>query len=278
MSRAVSLDHVGVVGRDLDGLAEMFGRLGFCLTPLARHAGGRTGNRCVMLRQGYLELIATVDGGASATIDRFLARHGGAHIVALGVGDEDAALARLRRAGIDQAQMSHTDRAVDDAEPDGMRARFALITSPDLEAARINLIHHLTPETVWQERFLSHPNHAAALAEVIIVAATPAVTAAGLSRVAGRPLAPDPRGGYALDLPQGRLRIVPPDGAAALLPGTLASPEPRIAGIVVRTDDGNRSLLDRLRQQGIAHLVADERVLVDAGGCTLRFDGTAPVR
>lgn len=277
MSGAASLDHVGIVGGDLDGLADVFGRLGFCLTPLARHAGGRTGNRCVMLRQGYLELIATVDGGSSATIDRFLARHSGAHIIALGIEDEGAALDRLHRAGIGQAQVSHTDRAVDDADPDGMRARFALVTSPDLDAGRINLIHHLTPEAVWQERFLSHPNHAVALAEVIIVAAVPAVTAAGLSRVAGRPLAPDPRGGYALDLPQGRLRIVPPEGTAALLPGTCASPEPRVAGIVLRTDDGNHSLLARLGQQGLLHRITDDSVLVDARGCTLRFEGAAPV-
>ena len=206
MSDATALDHVGVVGRDVAVLAAEFEQLGFCLTPLARHAGGRTGNRNVMLRPGYIELLSVVDGGRSATLDRFLARYAGIHILALAIDDETAALARLRRAGFAQAAVSHTDRAVDDADPAGPRARFALVTPPDPPEGRIHLIRHLTPEALWQERFLHHPNHAIALEEVVLVVAEPAATAARLSRLAGRPVVPDPAGGYALDLPRGRVR------------------------------------------------------------------------
>ena len=88
---ARSIDHVGVVGPGLDAMAAMFERAGFVLTPTAAHEGGRTGNRCAMLDGGYIELVATLPGGASATLDRFLARHAGAHILALGVDDEAAA-------------------------------------------------------------------------------------------------------------------------------------------------------------------------------------------
>ena len=42
MSGADSLDHVGIAGRDLDAMAAAFERLGFQLTPLARHSGKRT--------------------------------------------------------------------------------------------------------------------------------------------------------------------------------------------------------------------------------------------
>ena len=74
MNQATGLDHVGIVGRDLGSLAAAFEATGFHLTPLARHAGGRTGNRCAMFAEGgYLEPISTVDGGTSATLDRFLA-------------------------------------------------------------------------------------------------------------------------------------------------------------------------------------------------------------
>jgi 4-hydroxyphenylpyruvate dioxygenase-like putative hemolysin len=98
---AIGLDHVGIAGADLDALAEAFSRLGFHLTPRAAHAGGRTANRCIMLRDGgYLELMATVPGQRSATLDRFLATGSGAHILALAVADETAARDRLRRAGI----------------------------------------------------------------------------------------------------------------------------------------------------------------------------------
>ena len=91
MSNAAALDHVGVVGRDVAVLAAEFENLGFCLTPLARHAGGRTGNRNVMLRRGYIELLSVVDGGSSATLERFLARYAGIHILSLAIADETAA-------------------------------------------------------------------------------------------------------------------------------------------------------------------------------------------
>ncbi len=78
MSQAVALDHIGVVGGDLAALAAQYERLGFSLTPRALTADGRIANRCVMLRQGYLELMALAPGGSSATVARMLARHAGA--------------------------------------------------------------------------------------------------------------------------------------------------------------------------------------------------------
>ena len=80
MNQATGLDHVGIVGPDLPTLAAAFDAVGFYLTPLARHAGGRTGNRCAIFAEGgYLELMSTIDGGTSATLEKFLARHVGAH-------------------------------------------------------------------------------------------------------------------------------------------------------------------------------------------------------
>src|SRR3984957_16270459 len=121
---AIGLDHVGIVGADLDALARAFSGLGFHLTPYATHASGRTSNRCVMLRDGgYLELIATVPGRSSATLDQFLARGPGAHILALAVADETAAVDRLRRAGV-AAKASVTSR---DTDRERVTARFALV-------------------------------------------------------------------------------------------------------------------------------------------------------
>ena len=260
MSQAVSLDHVGVVGRDLDTLAAAFAAVGFSLTPLARHAGGRTGNRCVMLRQGYIELLATMPGGSSATLDRFLAQRPGAHILALGITDEAAVAARLACAGIAAAR-SEADRAVDDADPDGLRARFVLLTPPDRPEGRFHLVRHLTPEALWQDRFLHHPNHAVALVEAVIRAPVPAEAAAALSRLGGRPVVPDPAGGYALILPQGRVRVLPGEGGAL------------IAALTLRTDDANAGLLRWLADHAVPHVVEEAVVVVEAGGVALRFVG-----
>ena len=270
-SGAEALDHVGVVGRDLTELADAFERLGFLVTPVARHPGGRTGNRCVMLRQGYIELISVLPGGASETLDRFLARYAGVHVLALAVVDEAATVERLRRAGIGQASLSHTGRAVDDAEPGGLRARFALITTPDPPEGRVNLVRHLTPEALWQERFLHHPNHASALVEVVLAVPRPAETAAYLSRLAGRPVVPDAASGYALTLPRGCIRLLPPAALASVFAGTLPPMLPWIAGMTLHTDDGNAALLGLLHERELPYRVAEDAVLVEGGGATLRF-------
>lgn len=271
MSQAETLDHVGVVGQDLGILAEAFARLGFTLTPTAHHAGGRTGNRCIMLRHGYIELLAKIDGGTSATLDRFLARYPGIHIVAFSVADEADALARLRHAGIDAPAPSVTERLVDDADPTGPRARFALLTPPDLPEGRVHLIRHLTPEALWQDRFMAHPNHAASLEEVVLGVADAAAAAARFSRLAGRAVMPDPVGGYALTLPHGRVRIVPSEVLPQAIRGLAAPVVPFIGGLTVATDDANVTVRHVLAERGIPYRVRGGAVQAAAGGVVIRF-------
>jgi len=298
---AQSLDHTGIVTRDLNAAAAQLEAVGFTVTPLARHAGGRTGNRCVMLQAGYLELVATVDGGASATLDRFLARYAGVHILALGMADEVAVADRLRRAGITAPAVTWTERAVDDTDPAAPRARFGLITPSDppeevvdqggvdqgvvhhgqvhhgqvyqgqVYQGRVHLIRHMTPEALWQDRFLSHANHATALTEAVLVVEEPARTAAWFARLAGQPLVPDPVDGYALPLPRGRLRIVPRRASDALLgvpePPTL----PWIAGLTLTTADTMAALRRLLAERSVPHQIRGEVVLVAVCGVNLRF-------
>ena len=123
--QATALDHVGIVGPDLACLAAAWTRLGFQLTPLARHEGGRTGNHCVMLDGSYLELVATLPGGTSATLARFLGRYAGIHILAARIDDDAAALVRLARAGFGDLHASHTERALDDSDPTSPRVGFS---------------------------------------------------------------------------------------------------------------------------------------------------------
>jgi hypothetical protein len=266
MNYATELDHVGIVGHNLGSLAAAFEAVGFHLTPVARHAGGRTGNRCVMLRNGgYLELLSTIDGGKSATLDRFLARFEGAHIIALRIDDENAVLERLRLAFGAAPEISHTNRAVDDTETDGSRVRFSLITPPDPPEGRVHLIRHQTPDALWQTGFLRHPNRAVALDQVVLVAPEPATTAAWYSRLAGRPVAPDPAGGYALALTRGRIRMLPP--------GVFDAPTPPcIAALTLRTSDGTAAIRRLLDARGTRYAVADDSIQVKVAGVTLRFN------
>lgn len=258
---AAALDHVGVVTRDLVATARQYERLGFTLTPFGRSADGRIGNRCAMLRRGYIELTAIADTSrGSATLDRLLARYAGIHIIALAISDELSEVQRLARAGMDSAAVSF-ERSVDGLDASTVHARFKVIAAPEQPEGRINLVRHLTPELLWQEKLLVHANSAVAIEEVLVASVDPADTAARFSRIAGRPVIPDPAGGYALELGRGRV---------LLQAGTAA---PRIVGVTLRTGDANAAI-KRIVQHGISHRTRGGALTVDAdeaGGALLRF-------
>jgi len=283
-SVAASLDHLGVAGRDLAALAAAYERLGFTLTPLARHSGRRTpegpiepfatGNRCVMLREGYLELIAILDPARYSDMRAALERGAGLYIIALGMDDEAANLARLRRAGIDLPGAAYLERPVDDADPRSPIARFARLPLPDAPEGKLQLVRHFTPEAIWQTRFLDHANRAEALAEVILAVESPAEAGARFSRLAGLPLVPDPAGGLRLDLARGAVRLLPPESLPRVLPGITVPSLPFIAGMALRTADRGAAIRRRLAERGVPHREHDDAVMVAAeacGGASLLF-------
>lgn len=281
MSRATALDHVGVAGRGLGELAAAYGRLGFTLAPLARHSGRRapggpieafgTGNRCAMLRQGYIELVGVVDPAAFNFVGDYMGRYDGIHVLALATDDAEAAASRLRASGMDVPGAVALERLVDDAYPDGPRARFARVRPPEAPEAETFLIQHFTPEALWQERFTTHANACVALDEVVMSVPDPAATARRLSLLAGRDAAPED-GGFVIALPRGRLRMLPPD--AEPFPGAAVPAAPSVAGIALRTSDGNASLRRVLEANAIPHRILGTDVLVPpeaAGGACLLF-------
>ncbi len=275
-AKAQGVDHVGVVTADLKSGAAAWRRLGFSVTALARHgnnaADGRivptgTGNHCVMLRQGYVELIGMVDpNAASATLARFLRAYTGIHVLTFAVADAAAAQTRLRLAGL-EADLIVSARPADPADPAGPQARFVRLPLTDADP-RLQLLQHSTPELVWQERFLTHPNHAVALEAVIVAAADPAGFAARVSRAAGVAMVPDPLGGFALRLAQGEVRILPEAALTRVFPGTAAPALPFIAGMILRTDDGNAAAARLLA--GVAR-PAPGGLAAEIGGVAILF-------
>ena len=258
---ATGIDHVAVVAADLDACAADWARLGFALTPRAVHRDGAgvttgTGNVCAMLRQGYVEILAVVDAAKpSGTLARFLSHYAGIHILSLAVDDEEAALARLGRAGF--------ETAIARSEREG--ARFARLPLGEADP-RLQLIRHETPELVWREEFLTHPNHAVALEEVVVVDDPAARFAARLARAAGVPLGPDRATGYALKMGAGMVRVLQPEEAASVFPGLAVGHLPCIAGISLRTDDGCAAVAG----MGIARAV-EGGWLAEAGGTQVLF-------
>ena len=264
---ASGLDHAGIVTADLDALAAAFLALGFHLTPCAAHASGRTANRCVMLPDGgYLELMAAVPGQTSATLDRFLGIGAGAHILALEIDDEAAARARLSRAGLHVGEALVTERLVDQAAPEGPRARFHLLTPPDAPEGRVLLIRHATRDLLWRPEVTAHPNGALSLEEAVYAAADPATAMTWLSRLSGQPFSPDPLGGYRLSLGKGAIRVLPRAVAASLFPCI-----PAEAASPLRGMSAGPALV------GLTLAARDPRPeAVHVGGVALRFAPVSP--
>lgn len=286
-----SLDHIGVAVPDLEAAAETYRRLGFQLTPLQQQAGPLepggpvirwgSANHCAMLRQGYLELIGIVDPALyDNQLSRFLARYHGIHIMALGIADAEAAVERLRRSGLVVSGIRPMQRPV--ATPEGTsEVRFKRVPLADAPEGRIQLIEHLTPELMWQDHLLAHPNRAVALTETVLCVADIAETAERFTRLAGS--APLRHGRARIFVfAAGRLVLCDPaslgDFMTDLEPPTL----PWFAGFSVATDDGNeavRQILLRNRIEFAEHGGGDLVVpAASACGAACRFQPHAPSR
>lgn len=297
MTMALALDHVGLCARDPAPLWAAWERLGFALSPVAQQSGRRTpdgpvepfgsGNRCAFLRHGYVELLGILDASLFANgVDRFLDRYPGMHILALGMDDAEANLARLRRGGMEIPGIAWLQRPVEaGAPPGGPIARFARLPFPDAPEGRVQLVQHLTPELVWDARWMGHRNGADALESAILVSANPAETTARLARLAGVPAEPDSLAGFRLRLPgaaraagpespqmETRIRILPPEALGRALPGVLAPSLPFMAGMVIRTTDKSASARALLRDLPLRE--SPEGVMVPpehAGGAAVVF-------
>ncbi len=217
---ALALDHVGVAVHDITAARAAWTRAGFALTP-----GGR-----IMLRQGYVELLAQDGARPSTTLAAMLAQGEGAHVLSLRVAEADAAAARLRCAGF-AAEVLENSRPGE--APRSGTARFRRVPLTDA-LPRLQLIEHATPAVVWHPDLLEQPNGVLALAEVVVVADPPACFAARLSRVAGRGLAPTD-GAFLLRLDHGAVRVLSPDAFRRQWPEA-APPRslPRIAALALR--------------------------------------------
>src|SRR3954469_10276300 len=95
------IDHTLVGVRDLDAARKAWETLGFTLTPRGRHIGWGTGNYCVMLESGYIELLGAVDPTQFLNnLDGFLEKREGLMGLAFGTDDAAACAAALKSAGV----------------------------------------------------------------------------------------------------------------------------------------------------------------------------------
>ena len=176
----LTVDHVAHFVPDMEQAAIDFAKLGFTLTPFSAQShrlapdgplvAAGTGNRCVMLKRGYIEcLTPTGDTPVADQLRAAIARYTGVHLVAFGTATPELEHARLARNGYAPAVPVALQRQITTPEGEDT-ARFTVVRVPPgtMPEGRIQFCQHHTPELVWQSRWLAHANHADALNAVIV--------------------------------------------------------------------------------------------------------------
>jgi len=231
----IFLDHVAHFVADPESAGRALARAGFAPTPVSIQvnldpAGGPsrptgTGNVTCMLDRGYLEvLFRTADTPLGREFDAAAARYRGVHLAAFAVADARAAHARLAQSGFRMQPLVGMQRPVETAAGADIAAFTVVRVAPgEMPEGRIQALTHLTEPTVWQPRWLTHPNGAIGLLDVVIAETDVEEAARRFQRFLDRDAYAN-QVGPAFHLDRGRVQLVAPPSLARLFPG-LAIPD-----------------------------------------------------
>jgi hypothetical protein len=249
---AVFLDHIAHFVPTMDAAAAALEQCGFRLTPFTaqtnlvdgKRVPAGTGNRCVMFRRGYVEILAATGHTPLARqLNERLLRHVGLHLVAFSSADAAAEHRRLAAAGFPVLPLVDMRRPVaTEAGEEEARFTIARISPGPMPEGRVQFLTHHTENLVWREDYLDHPNGAQALAAIWIAAADPSEPAERFVRFTGRPAQRD-GAVTTIALERGALHFATPDFLAGEVGIRLGPPLPYIAGCEIEV-----ASLDRLRQ------------------------------
>src|ERR1700694_340336 len=210
------LDHVSHLVRDLDAAAGLLEQLGFKVTPLSIQevSGSPVGaNRCVMLEQGYIEILTPT-----------LEPEPGLRLACFGTPDAEGEHRRLADHGFEPQPLVDLQRKLD-----SNTVRFKVVRPGPgkMPEGRIQYVQHLTPQHIWRKEYLGHANGVVDLRALFVVADAPPQAAARWGRFTG--LLPQPDGEMgALEPQRGHVRIGTAEALGKLLGDV--QPAPALAG------------------------------------------------
>jgi hypothetical protein len=220
------LDHVAHFVPDLGAAARLAESLGFAVTPESAHraqgAPAGTSNRCIMLEEGYIEILApTLDTPSARRVRSRMDLYDGVHLACFGTPDAQAEHRRLAEHGFEPEPVVDLQRTLET----GKRVRFSVVYVPPakMPEGRIQYVQQLTPEVIWDTPSLAHANGVTALKAVYVVADDPAQVAARWARFAG--LLPRPEGDLVrLDCARGQVFVATRHDLVQILGAAPAAP------------------------------------------------------
>jgi hypothetical protein len=227
----IFLDHVGHFVRDPDAASAALRRAGFAPTPISIQANPDgtptgTGNVTAMLRRGYLEMLfKTADTPLGLEFAAAVEGHAGLHLVAFSVVDGEKAHKRVADAGFPMRPLVQFRRPVETESGSGFAAFTVVrVERGAMAEGRIQMLQHRTEGTVWQKRWLDHPNGAIGFLDMVIASADPTEAAGRFARFTGR-AARATTAGQMIGLDRGQVQIMTAGGFGALFPDV---PIPRL--------------------------------------------------
>jgi hypothetical protein len=242
----LNVDHVSHFVADLDAAARACEALGLKVTPTSvqQTPEGPVGasNRCVMLEEGYIELLSpTHDTPAANRMRTLMQRYDGVHLVCFGTPDAEGEHRRLAAHGYEPQPVVHLERMVAEG-----KAQFRVVRLPPekMPEGRIQYVEQMTPQHLWR----ADQVNALRLQEVFVVADDPVAAAARWARFAA--LLPGAEAnGVRLQTARGSIFIGTRATVAKLLGDAPAAPA--IAGYALAARNPER-LATRCKQAGIA--------------------------
>lgn len=258
----IFLDHVGNFAADADAATAALVSAGFFATPRSVQVGPDgvltgTGNVTAMFASGYIEVLyKTADTTLGRELDAAISRYAGVHLAAFSVSDASAAHRRLELSGFRMRPIAHMQRPVDTAAgPDIAKFTVTRVERGEMAEGRMQILAHHTEAAVWQPRWLTHPNGATGLANVVIASANVGEAAARFSRFTGRPVAENAFG-RAIRLDRGGVQLMTAEMFAKLAPD-IAPPSLPFIGLYAITVRSLAVLRESLQRGGVPFAARD---------------------
>jgi catechol 2,3-dioxygenase-like lactoylglutathione lyase family enzyme len=259
------LDHLVLCVRDLDAARAFYARLGFTLTPKARHPFG-TENSLVQLDGNFLELLAVADRDLikppvpgefafAAFNERFLAAREGMSMLVFASDDARRDQCEFAASGLETyAPFDFSRQAM---LPDGKAATvgfsLAFVTDKRMPDAAFFVCQQHAPQYFWKKEYQKHRNGALAVDEVVMVAPAPRALAGFFAKLQPDGIIGDKDGALAVATSRGAITVLDPAAFAARFPDGAAPAvaTPHFAAYRVRVED-LAATEELLRANGVA--------------------------
>jgi catechol 2,3-dioxygenase-like lactoylglutathione lyase family enzyme len=289
-SGETTIDHIGLVGRNIEAMVATFRQLGFMVTnPVQLTQPGPDGNPIplgqlsahVIFPDTYLELTAVENPGQGNHLDPWLARHEGFHILAFRAENATQSWNEMAAFGVVMPPIRVASREVNAGGVRGI-ADFKWFQIPESISREgfSCIVEHQTPELVFIKSMMAHDNGATGLRGVGALVDDLDEAVSRYQRLPGAEVKPFALGRYIV-LKTQRFVAMTPRGMGALCPGAQLPSPPCFAAFAIRVKNIANTCAF-LTQRGVPFQVAGEQSIwlkpEQACGAVLLFiDESAPI-